>query len=204
MFFSGERLKAARKAKGYTMDDLVQKLQSEFNLEINRGMISRWENNKAKPREETVINLSQLLGVTSDFLIGTKNFENILIQQRLINKMTTEELSEKSGLSYLSLIETGVDLPDNETELEKLNKALGVDLRSILASEGINDPCTNDEVNKLKQLPTDMNKPTSIFDLDTELNGQRDIYYKERLLTKSDRLKINKMLELLFNSSDEE
>lgn len=43
----GYKLKYLRQSKNYTMDDLLKLMNPTYNLSVSRGMISRWENNKA-------------------------------------------------------------------------------------------------------------------------------------------------------------
>ena len=51
----GEKLSAARRAKGYTQEDLAEKLA------VSRTNISRWESGKMTPDLDTVNRLSQIL-----------------------------------------------------------------------------------------------------------------------------------------------
>ncbi len=51
----GEQLSAARKAKGYTQEQLAEKLA------VSRTNISRWESGKMTPDLDTVKRLSQIL-----------------------------------------------------------------------------------------------------------------------------------------------
>jgi transcriptional regulator with XRE-family HTH domain len=59
----GERLKAERTKKGWTQDELAEKLF------VSRQSVSKWENGANYPNIEILIKLSDLFGVTVDELL---------------------------------------------------------------------------------------------------------------------------------------
>jgi len=59
----GERLKAERTKKGWTQDELAEKLF------VSRQSVSKWENGANYPNIEILIKLSDLFGVTIDELL---------------------------------------------------------------------------------------------------------------------------------------
>lgn len=59
-----ERLKTIRKQKGYTQVSLAEK------LEVSKGTVAMWETGKRTPDFETLINLSDLFDVRTDYLLG--------------------------------------------------------------------------------------------------------------------------------------
>ena len=67
----GERLIFARERKG-----LTQKKLSEL-LEITPTRLNYWEKNKREPNVEMIFKISQILDISSDFLIGLESLENI-------------------------------------------------------------------------------------------------------------------------------
>ena len=60
----GERFQRFRKAKGLTQEDLATKLN------ISAQAISKWENDLTSPDISILVELSDLLGVTLDELLG--------------------------------------------------------------------------------------------------------------------------------------
>lgn len=58
------RLKAARKAKKLTQEQLAGKLQT------TKGTISNYENGHSTPSNEMLVLLSKILDVTTDYLLG--------------------------------------------------------------------------------------------------------------------------------------
>lgn len=71
-------LKAVRKAAGYTQEK-ASKLSS-----IPLGTLRRWEQGVNEPDMESIINLAELYGVTTDTILGTKYAEPIGGVDRII------------------------------------------------------------------------------------------------------------------------
>lgn len=59
-----DRLKQARKNKGYTQEDLASRVKT------TKGTISNYENGHSTPPNEMLIDLANVLGVTTDWLLG--------------------------------------------------------------------------------------------------------------------------------------
>jgi len=59
----GEKLKAERTKKGWTQDELAEKLF------VSRQSVSKWENGVNYPNIEIIIKLSDLFGITIDELL---------------------------------------------------------------------------------------------------------------------------------------
>jgi HTH-type transcriptional regulator, cell division transcriptional repressor len=67
----GKRLKTAREAKGLTMDELIGAYKIRYpDSGLNKGTLSKYENEKQEPMVSTVKNLSEILGVSTDYLTG--------------------------------------------------------------------------------------------------------------------------------------
>lgn len=64
-----EKLVKLRKSKGWSQEDLAEKLN------VSRQAISRWENGTALPDAENLRQLSLLFGVTADYLLND-NYES--------------------------------------------------------------------------------------------------------------------------------
>ena len=60
----GDRLKEARKKLGYTQDDLASKIG------VSKSAISLYESEKRNPNLETLIEMTYVLGVSADYLLG--------------------------------------------------------------------------------------------------------------------------------------
>lgn len=59
----GEKLKGMRQTKGWSQDELAEKLF------VSRQSVSKWENNQNYPSIEIIIKISDLFGVTIDELL---------------------------------------------------------------------------------------------------------------------------------------
>lgn len=192
MLFDGERLKLARKYKGLTMDDLVEQLERLKGISVNKGMISRWENGKAIPRDETKEALSEILYVPLEYLLGRKCYEYQILELRHKNKISPKELAEQSGVSEITiqLVEIQLDDPTKE-ELQKIGKVFGFeDFHSWLVENGM--PVYPEDVGLSRTDSSDANE------LVTFLNS-KDITYQGRELSKDDKQKILDMLQVLFS-----
>ena len=69
----GDRLREIRKEKALTLEDLAELYNERFNEEgkgLNKGTLSKYENNKQRPFIETVYGLCEILEVSVDFLMG--------------------------------------------------------------------------------------------------------------------------------------
>ena len=76
-----ERLKIIRKEKGYTQVSLAEK------LEVSKGTVAMWETGKRTPDFETLINLSDLFDVRTDYLLGKSDDSSS-------PKLTDEEINQ--------------------------------------------------------------------------------------------------------------
>ncbi len=77
----GEKIKIARKQAGLSQEQLAEK------MDVSRSAVAKWEVNNGMPDIDNLKMLSQLLGVTIDYLVG--NGENL-------DKVTTEETTDIS------------------------------------------------------------------------------------------------------------
>ncbi len=66
----GERLKKIRKNKGFTQEELAEKVG------ISRSNIANYENNKNMPSVDILVKLSNALDVFIDYIIGYTSIEN--------------------------------------------------------------------------------------------------------------------------------
>ena len=71
----GERITAAREAKGLTMEELGQMIG------VGKSAISRWESDKRVPRIEHLFRLSVALDVDVNHLIGSRKAPESIMAQ---------------------------------------------------------------------------------------------------------------------------
>ena len=69
----GKRLREVRQAHGLTLEELADKYNAMFDGGLNKGTLSKYENGKQEPMVGTVYNLSIILHVSSDYLLGASD-----------------------------------------------------------------------------------------------------------------------------------
>ncbi|MGN6298175.1 MAG: helix-turn-helix domain-containing protein [Ginsengibacter sp.] len=87
MRYFPERLKAARKMKGFSLQDLAGAVQNKWNKQY----LNRLENGEAKPDSETLIILSKALEVTSDYFFRESTISLEDIRFRKLKKLPVKE-----------------------------------------------------------------------------------------------------------------
>lgn len=76
----GEKIKEARKLKGFTQKQLAAKIGAKHNS------VSDWENNKNKPDPDTIELLCGVLDITPNYLLATESAEFSPFEKLLIKK----------------------------------------------------------------------------------------------------------------------
>jgi transcriptional regulator with XRE-family HTH domain len=71
-FSFGQKLKELRISKKLTQEDLAKALNLKYGTNFNKGMISKWENDKEEPRISSVRYLAHFFNVSLDELLGFK------------------------------------------------------------------------------------------------------------------------------------
>jgi len=66
----GEKIKELRTKQGLSQEELADKLNARFGTTINKGMISKWENNIGEPRLDTARILALFFNISLDELLG--------------------------------------------------------------------------------------------------------------------------------------
>jgi transcriptional regulator with XRE-family HTH domain len=66
----GKRLKELRTERELTLDMVVNALNTQYTIEINKGNLSKWENNVNSPSLRMASYLCQFYGVSLDYLLG--------------------------------------------------------------------------------------------------------------------------------------
>jgi len=77
MYNFGDKLKECRKAKNYTLEELAARYNRRFDGGMSKGTLSKYENNKQEPLVSVVMNLTELLDVSSDYLLGRTDNPNL-------------------------------------------------------------------------------------------------------------------------------
>ena len=88
---TGQRIKAARVRKGLTQEELAELLY------LPKSNISAYENDRVKLREDVIVDLANVLDVSTDYLLGRKKPEEDPYMQEaveLLEKITDEKERE--------------------------------------------------------------------------------------------------------------
>lgn len=70
------RLRELRKSKGYTLEELATLYNKKFSTlgtGLNKGTLSKYENNQQTPMLNTISCLAEVLEVSTDYLLGKSN-----------------------------------------------------------------------------------------------------------------------------------
>ncbi len=73
----GDKLKECRRAKNMTLEELAFKYNRRFDGGLSKGTLSKYENNKQEPLVSVVSNLTEILDISSDYLLGRSDNPNI-------------------------------------------------------------------------------------------------------------------------------
>lgn len=71
----GKKLKALRTSMNLTQEGLAKALNTKYGTNFNKGMISKWENDKEEPRIDSVRYIADFFGMSLDEILGLKNNE---------------------------------------------------------------------------------------------------------------------------------
>jgi repressor LexA len=73
----GARLKAVRKSAGFSLQEIAERLNRDYGANINKGMISKYENGIHAPSAGTIHCLAKIFGVSADYLMcKTDSFDD--------------------------------------------------------------------------------------------------------------------------------
>ncbi|WP_309244139.1 helix-turn-helix transcriptional regulator [Paenibacillus sp. GbtcB18] len=99
MYSFGDKLKELRTNRGHTLDELADKVNAQYGTAINKGMLSKWENNHGEPRLDTARVLASFFKVSLDELLeldksNSKNEIETIAAHHDGEDWTEEEMKE--------------------------------------------------------------------------------------------------------------
>ncbi|NUK30947.1 helix-turn-helix domain-containing protein [Parageobacillus sp. VR-IP] len=71
----GKKLKTLRKSRNLTQEGLAKALNTKYGTNFNKGMISKWENDREEPRIDSVRYIADFFNVSLDEILGLKDNE---------------------------------------------------------------------------------------------------------------------------------
>ncbi len=78
MYSFGDKLKECRRSKNLTLEELALKYNRRFDGGLSKGTLSKYENNKQEPLVSVVSNLTEILDISSDYLLGRSDNPNLV------------------------------------------------------------------------------------------------------------------------------
>jgi len=70
-------LRALRKAKGLTQEELAGNLNRQFGTKITRTTINKWENETHEPLLNQAKKVAEFFGVSLDYMVGQSDVKEI-------------------------------------------------------------------------------------------------------------------------------
>lgn len=95
-----ERLKLLRTEKGLTMDMLVWDINSKYGIDLNKGLVSKWENGINEPSLRYATYLAQYYDVSLDYLIGLTDCKTPARLLAYATKRQPEEVTPTLKLNH--------------------------------------------------------------------------------------------------------
>lgn len=79
----GRKLRELRKSLNLTQEELVLRMNKKYGTSFNKGMVSKWENDREDPRIDSVRYIADFFNISLDELLGLdkkekKNADNDL------------------------------------------------------------------------------------------------------------------------------
>lgn len=93
----GTKLKHLRTSMNLTQEGLAKALNTKYGTNFNKGMISKWENDKEEPRMDSIRYIADFFDVSLDELLGLKN--NDMVKESL----TVYEVVEKDFSNIVTI-----------------------------------------------------------------------------------------------------
>ncbi|MCR5274591.1 MAG: helix-turn-helix domain-containing protein [Clostridiales bacterium] len=121
-----ERILTLRKSKGMSQEQLAEAVG------VSRQAVSKWESEQASPDPEKIITLSEVFGVTTDYLLkGVKpEKEN---EKKPEEKTTEENKTEDMHMTVGDVLDQKILTETNKEKSKKLLKYVLIALGVFLA-----------------------------------------------------------------------
>ncbi len=84
-----EKIYALRKDKGYTQEQLAEK------LDVSRQSISKWESGQVIPEVEKIVELSKVFNVTLDYLLKPSEIDELSVKTYMLEQQQKHLLNRE-------------------------------------------------------------------------------------------------------------
>ena len=116
-----ERILALRKSKGMSQEQLAE------SVGVSRQAVSKWESEQASPDPEKIITLSEVFGVTTDYLL--KGIE----PEKEAEQKPEEKKTEDTHMTVGDVLDQKILTEQNKEKSKKLLKYVLIALGVFLA-----------------------------------------------------------------------
>ncbi|MBA2874546.1 helix-turn-helix domain-containing protein [Thermaerobacillus caldiproteolyticus] len=122
----GEQLKYLRKQQNWTQEELAQRLN------ISRSQISKWENGELLPDVQSLEKLSNLYGVSIDFLIGRQTNKKELLRE--VNRLYQTDRIDETMLDIIAYLKQNPEMEKAIYSLVQLPTKKRKHIEAIIAT----------------------------------------------------------------------
>ena len=111
----GIRLKELREEHELTMDYVVFDMQHKYNIKINKGQLSRWENGQS-PSLRCLKLLAMYYNVSADYLLGLTDSKKPSPRINMLREILTSEHSTEINVQEVrEIIDKAMENADKKT-----------------------------------------------------------------------------------------
>ena len=131
----GKRFTDLRKEKGYTQEDIASRLN------VSSQAVSKWENDISYSDISLLVEISEIFGVSVDYLLGKKSEvapvklerSNKDINKMLLKLVVNSQDGDKVKINFpLALIKMGLDSGVSMPQIKNTDALKGIDWKQVL------------------------------------------------------------------------
>lgn len=119
-----ERILTLRKSKGMSQEQLAEAVG------VSRQAVSKWESEQASPDPEKIITLSEVFGVTTDYLLKGVEPEK---EEAKTEEKAEEKKTEDTHMTVGDVLDQKILTGENKAKAKKISKYVLIALGVFLA-----------------------------------------------------------------------
>ena len=119
-----ERILTLRKSKGMSQEQLAEAVG------VSRQAVSKWESEQASPDPEKIITLSEVFGVTTDYLLKGVEPEK---EEAKTEEKAEENKTEDTHMTVGDVLDQKILTGENKAKAKKISKYVLIALGVFLA-----------------------------------------------------------------------
>ena len=123
-----ERILTLRKSKGMSQEQLAEAVG------VSRQAVSKWESEQASPDPEKIITLSEVFGVTTDYLLkGVEPEKEEAKTEEKAEEKAEEKKTEDTHMTVGDVLDQKILTGENKAKAKKISKYVLIALGVFLA-----------------------------------------------------------------------